>query len=51
MIIVRYADDYVVGFEHRDDAERFLGELKERFRGFELDLNTEKLPLPCFHDR
>ena len=25
MIAVRFADDFVVGFEHRDDAERFLG--------------------------
>ena len=45
MIIVRYADDYVVGFEHRDDAERFLWELKERFRGFELELNADKTRL------
>ena len=45
MIIVRYADDYVVGFEHRDDAERFLRELKERFRGFELELNADKTRL------
>ena len=45
LIIVRYADDYVVGFEQRDDAERFLGELKERFRGFELELNADKTRL------
>ncbi len=45
MIIVRYADDYVAGFEHRDDAERFLRELKERFRGFELELNADKTRL------
>ena len=45
MIIVRYADDYVVGFEHRDDAERFLRELKGRFGGFELELNADKTRL------
>ena len=36
MVIVRYADDYVVGFEHRADAQRFLRDLKERFSRFEL---------------
>ena len=45
LIIVRYADDYVVGFEHREDAERFLRDLKERFRGFELELNADKTRL------
>ena len=45
MIIVRYADDYVVGFEHREDAERFLRDLRERFRGFELELNADKTRL------
>ena len=45
VIIVRYADDYVVGFEHRGDAEHFLGDLKERFRRFELELHPEKTRL------
>ena len=45
MIIVRYADDYVAGFEHRDDAEHFLRDLKERFRSFELELNADKTRL------
>ena len=45
LVIVRYADDYVVGFEHRDDAERFLRDLKERFRRFELELNADKTRL------
>ena len=45
VIIVRYADDYVVGFEHRDDAQRFLRELKERFSRFELELNVDKTRL------
>ena len=30
VIIVRYADDAVLGFEHREDAERFLEQLRER---------------------
>ena len=30
VIIVRYADDAVLGFQHRDEAERFPEELKER---------------------
>ena len=42
MIIVRYADDFVVGFEHESDANRFLEELRERFRRFNLDLHAEK---------
>jgi len=45
MIIVRYADDYVVGFEHRDEAERFLRDLRERFSRFELELNADKTRL------
>ena len=32
MILTRFADDYVVGFEHRDDAERFLADLRDRSR-------------------
>ena len=31
VIVVRYADDIVVGFEFKDDAERFWSELKERY--------------------
>jgi len=30
MIIVRYADDFIVGFEHETDARRFLDEMRER---------------------
>ena len=37
-IIVRYADDFVVGFQHKRDAERFLDAVKERFGSFELEL-------------
>ena len=33
VIIVRYADDFVLGFQHRKEAERFLEQLRERLRG------------------
>jgi len=45
MIIVRYADDGVLGFEHREEAERFLGQLRERLRKFGLELHPEKTRL------
>jgi group II intron reverse transcriptase/maturase len=42
VIIVRYADDFVVGFQHESDAVRFLDELRERFRQYNLELHAEK---------
>jgi len=45
VVIVRWADDFIVGFEHRDDAERFLADLHERFAQFTLELNDEKTRL------
>ncbi len=45
VVIVRYADDFVVGFEHRDDAERFRSELGERLRKFALELHADKTRL------
>jgi len=45
MIIVRWADDFVVGFQHRWEAERFLKELKERFQKFKLELHPDKTRL------
>ena len=45
VIIVRFADDFVVGFEHREEAKRFLEELRERFRKFSLELHSEKTRL------
>ncbi len=42
MIIVRWADDFVVGFEHKSQAEKFLAELKERMLKFGLELHPEK---------
>jgi group II intron reverse transcriptase/maturase len=45
MIVVRFADDFIVGFQHRADAERFLAELRERFAKFGLELHPEKTRL------
>ena len=45
VIIVRFADDYIVGFQHREDAERFLAELRERLARFCLELAGEKTRL------
>jgi group II intron reverse transcriptase/maturase len=45
VILSRYADDYVAGFEHRDDAERFLTDLHDRFAQFGLELHPEKTRL------
>jgi RNA-directed DNA polymerase len=42
MVIVRYADDFIAGFQHRGDAERFQAELSERFAKFALELKAEK---------
>ena len=42
MIIVRFADDIIVGFQHRSDAEQFLSELHERLAKFALELHAEK---------
>ena len=41
-IIVRYADDFVVGFQYRRDAERFLEAVKGRLGSFELEMHPEK---------
>jgi RNA-directed DNA polymerase len=45
MIIVRYADDLVAGFEHEDDARRFLDARRTRFEEFALSLHTNKTRL------
>jgi len=42
VIVVRWADDFVVGFEHQSDAARFHHELAERFAKFKLKLHPEK---------
>ena len=45
MIIVRYADDFIVGFQHKVDAQRFLDEMRKRLREFALSLHPEKTRL------
>ena len=42
VIVVRYADDIILGFQHRLDAERFWDDLAERFRKFGLELHPDK---------
>jgi hypothetical protein len=48
VVIVRYADDFIVGFQHRDDAERFRAELEERLLQFGLELHPDKTRLLRF---
>ena len=45
MVVVRFADDFAVGFEHRAEAERFLAELRERLAQFGLELHPDKTRL------
>jgi len=45
MVVVRYADDLVVGFEHEDDARRFLVAMRARFEEFMLSLHPDKTRL------
>jgi RNA-directed DNA polymerase len=45
VIVVRYADDAVLGFQHRADAEQFLRDWKERLGRFGLELHPDKMRL------
>ena len=45
MIIVRFADDFVVGFQHKGDARQFLMDLRARFAKFSLRLHPDKTRL------
>src|SRR5215475_9839608 len=45
MIIVRYADDFIVGFQHEADARRFWNDMRKRFEEFSLSLHPEKTRL------
>src|SRR6476469_5252039 len=45
MIVVRYADDIIVGFEHETDARRFLDAMRERLEKFALSLHPDKTRL------
>ena len=42
VLVVRYADDTILGFQHRADADRFLADLQERLGKFGLELNPDK---------
>jgi group II intron reverse transcriptase/maturase len=48
MILMRYADDIVVGFEHEGDARRFWDDMRKRFEEFSLSLNPDKTRLIQF---
>ena len=48
VIIVRWADDFIVGFEREQDAQRFLTELRDRFARFGLELHPDKTRLVEF---
>lgn len=45
VIVVRYADDIVLGFQYKSEAERFRNELQQRFGKFNLELHAEKTRL------
>jgi hypothetical protein len=45
MIVVRYADDLVAGFEHESDARRFLDAMRDRLGKFALSLHPDKIRL------
>jgi RNA-directed DNA polymerase len=45
VIVVRFADDFTAGFEHQEDAQRFLADLRERFAKFGLELHPGKTRL------
>ena len=45
VIVVRFADDFIVGFQYQRDAERFLADLRERLAKFKLELHPEKTRL------
>lgn len=49
--MVRYADDFVVGFEKLEEAEQFLKDLKDRFKEFNLEVAEEKTQLVLFSRR
>ena len=48
MVVVRYADDTIVGFQHQRDATTFLADLKERLTKFALELHPDKTRLIAF---
>ncbi|HJU16276.1 MAG TPA: reverse transcriptase domain-containing protein [Stellaceae bacterium] len=48
MIVIRYADDIIVGFQHESDARRFWDAMRERLRKFSLTLHPDKTRLIAF---
>lgn len=46
--MVRYADDFVVGFEHQEEAQQFLNDLKVRLEKFQLQIAEEKTQIVAF---
>ena len=48
VVAIRFADDFIVGFEHREDAQQFLADLHERLRKFGLELHPDKTRLLTF---
>jgi group II intron reverse transcriptase/maturase len=51
VIVVRYADDFIVGFQHEQEARRFLAELRDRLAGYGLELHPDKTRLIEFGAR
>lgn len=51
VIVVRYADDFIVGFQHEEEAKRFLVELRERLASYGLELHPDKTRLIEFGAR
>ncbi|WP_398577292.1 group II intron reverse transcriptase/maturase [Stigmatella hybrida] len=45
VVVVRYADDFVVGFEHEEDGKKLHEDLRERLRKFQLELHSDKTRL------
>jgi RNA-directed DNA polymerase len=48
LVVIRYADDTIVGFQHEHEAKAFLQDLHERLRGFDLALHPDKTRLIRF---
>jgi hypothetical protein len=48
MIVVRYADDIIVGFQRESDARRFWDEMRDRLQEFSLSLHPDKTRLIAF---
>jgi RNA-directed DNA polymerase len=48
VVVIRYADDTILGFQHQADADRFLENLRARLRKFGLELHPDKTHLVEF---